>query len=420
MAFSKHLVPVKPALFKDFECVQCGSNDIEAHGAVFPGIHVQGKYTCNSCGLKFHRDLPVGFSVDHPITITEDFKLFGHSEGWEWISEPLMNGYKNKNRQEVLIERIVHKEVKNVIILNTMDYLYGHVLLKLYNAAYYMEQHSDKGLILILPKMFSWLIPDGVAEVWLVDQRLGQTLGWHTKLDEWVQEHLKRYDQVELGKGYAHPEFYDLNISSFTGIEPFAMGQFLTRKPHITFVSRTDRIWFPNKADRFVYRVLAKFGFKGSLGKLWIRQQNRLMDRTMSRISKALPEAEYTVVGLGKIGSFDAHVNDLRTEKMSDDIERSWCSAYAKSQVVIGIHGSNMLLPTAHAAGCVEILPDDRFGNIVQDVSVRYQDRMQLFLYRFVDEYASPGTVAKHVISMFKDFAVYYRDNRTNIFNKAE
>ena len=420
MGNSKHLVPLKPFLYQDFKCVHCGKNEFEAHGSVFSGIHVQGKYTCKSCGLEFHRDLPIGFSVDHPMTITKEFKVFGDFEGWEWISEPLLKGYKNKNDHEVLIERIVHREEKSVIILNTMDYLYGHVLLKLYNAIYYMERHPDKGLILIAPKMFSWLIPKGVAEVWLVDQRLGQTQGWYTKLDQWVQEQLKRYAQVELGKGFAHPEFYDLNIKSFSGVEPFPMEEFLIRRPHITFVSRIDRLWFSSKAVRFVYRVLSKFGLKNSLGRLWIRQQNGLMERAMARISKVLPEAQYTVVGLGKIGKFRAQVNDLRTNRMSDDIERSWCNSYANSQVVVGIHGSNMLLPTAHSAGCVEILPDDRFGNIVQDISVRYQDRMQLFLYRFVDEYASPETVAKHVVSMFNDFKVYYRDNRTNIFDKQK
>ena len=420
MLYSKHLVPVKPILFKEFECVQCGSRDLETHGVVFSGIHVLGRYTCKSCGSEFHRDLPIGFSIDHPMIISKDQKLFGGEKGWEWISEPLLNGFKNKNDKEVQVERIVYKEESKVIILNTMDYLYGHVLLKLYNAVHYMEQNPDKGLILILPKMFSWLIPEGVAEAWLVDQRLGQTHGWHTKLDKWVQEQLTRFDQVELGKGYAHPEFYDLNIKSFTGVEPFPMEDFLTLRPHITFVARTDRIWFPNKTDRFIYRVFSKLGFKQSLGKLWIRQQNRLMERTMARISKEIPEAGFSVVGIGKVGKFNAKVNDLRTDRMSDDIERSWCEVYAKSQIVIGIHGSNMLLPTAHAAGCIEILPDDRFGNIVQDVSVRYQDRMQLFLYRFVDEYASSSTVAKHAISMFKDFAVYYKDNRINIFDKAE
>ena len=101
---------------------------------------------------------------------------------------------------------------------------------------------------------------------------------------------------------------------------------------------------------------------------------------------------------------------------MSEGVERAWVKAYAASQVVVGVHGSNMLLPTAHAAGCVEILPHDRVGNIVQDISVRWHDRMQLFLYRFVDEFASPRTVAAQVVSIFTEFSNYHRNNCINGF----
>ena len=108
-------------------------------------------------------------------------------------------------------------------------------------------------------------------------------------------------------------------------------------------------------------------------------------------------------------------VDDLRTTTINKDVELAWCRSYAKSQIVIGVHGSNMLLPTAFAAGCIEVLPHDRYGNIVQDVAVRYNDVMQLFLYRFVDEFASPTEVARHARSMFQDFVVYHRNNRINV-----
>ena len=51
----------------------------------------------------------------------------------------------------------------------------------------------------------------------------------------------------------------------------------------------------------------------------------------------------------------------------------------------------------------------------MQDVAVRYRDVMQLFLYRFVDEFASPRTVARHAVAMFQDFKVFNRNNRVNI-----
>jgi hypothetical protein len=137
---------------------------------------------------------------------------------------------------------------------------------------------------------------------------------------------------------------------------------------------------------------------------------------TMRRLRKEVPWITFSVVGLGPAGSWPADVNDLRTQRMDVEVERAWCRAYAKSQVVVGVHGSNMLLPTALAAGCVEILPHDRLENIVQDISVRYADRMQLFLYRFVDEFASPAMVTRHVVSMFRHQKIYRRNNLVNVF----
>jgi len=79
------------------------------------------------------------------------------------------------------------------------------------------------------------------------------------------------------------------------------------------------------------------------------------------------------------------------------------------------VHGSNMLLPTALSGGCIEVLPHDRFGNIVQDMAVRCSDVMQLFLYRFVDEFATSKEVARHASSMFRHFHVFFRNNRINV-----
>lgn len=414
---TSELIPLKPALFAAFACPQCGAADPVGEGSVWPGVHVLGKYACKACGLRFLRDLPVGFAVDDPMAIAEDDgRLFNTTNGPGWIHVPLMEGYRSPSHAEVKVERIVYRECHRVVVLNTLDYLYGHVLLKLYNAQYYLDRHPGIGLVLLLPRMFQWLVPKGVAEVWLVDQPLGKAHDWSTAMDAFVQAQLPRYSEVFLGKGYAHPEFADMDIERFSGVAPFPLDEYMARPPHITFVAREDRLWFRNPMAKFIYRVLDRLGVKKSLGRWFIRAQDGLIRRSMDRISRVVPGARFTVVGLGRSGGFGTDVHDLRTTGMSKDVELAWCAAYAKSQVVVGVHGSNMLLPTAHAAGCVEILPYDRYGNMVQDISVRYNDRMQLFLYRFVDEFASPRTIARHVRSMFTDFPIYLRDNRTNIF----
>ncbi|MBK7385037.1 MAG: hypothetical protein IPI81_17130 [Flavobacteriales bacterium] len=48
-------------------------------------------------------------------------------------------------------------------------------------------------------------------------------------------------------------------------------------------------------------------------------------------------------------------------------------------------------------------------------MAVRYTDVMQLFLYRFVDEFASSRTVARHAVSMFSDYPTFHRNNRVNV-----
>jgi hypothetical protein len=417
MLEDKHLVPLLPTPVADFTCPKCGGRDIEGRGSVWPGVHVFSDNACRSCGHAFLRDVPVGFAVDHPMSIgKQDGALHNPTKGEGWIHEPLMAGFRKPSEHPVKIERIVHKECRRVVILDTLDFLYGHVLLKLYNAQHYLDQHPDLGLIIILPRMFQWLIPQGVAEVWLVDQRLSEAHGWYTGIDRFVQERLPAYDEVYVGRGYAHPEFARIDIERFTGIAPFPLDKFLESEPHITFVARQDRLWFSGPMAKFMYRAFNKLGLKSSFGRWFIKAQDRSIRRTMARIKADLPRVRFTVVGLGEAIGFGPDVQDLRTMRMDKATELAWCEAYSRSQVVVGVHGSNMLLPTAHAAGCIEVLPYDRYGNIVQDISVRYHDRMQLFLYRFVDEFASPRTIARHAISMFKDFAVYHRDNRENIF----
>jgi hypothetical protein len=141
-----------------------------------------------------------------------------------------------------------------------------------------------------------------------------------------------------------------------------------------------------------------------------------LIKKTIHHVRKAIPNCDFFLTGLGRTGSFDRIGIDERRIKLDASTEREWCAIYARSHVVIGVHGSNMLLPTALSAGCVEILPDDRFGNMIQDISVRYNDRKQLFFYRFADQYSSPRAVAEKVIAMLTDFDLYNKNMCENLY----
>ncbi|HVF57329.1 MAG TPA: hypothetical protein VM934_14335, partial [Pyrinomonadaceae bacterium] len=69
---------------------------------------------------------------------------------------------------------------------------------------------------------------------------------------------------------------------------------------------------------------------------------------------------------------------------------------------VVGVHGSNMLLPSAHAGGVVELMGPERWGNFTQDILFRDAGdcRETLFRYRFLDERTPPPALARLVNMM--------------------
>ncbi len=411
MLNDQHLIPIKPPAGLSAQCPECGGSDVQDKGVVFPGIHVLGDHLCNACGLEFLQDIKLGFAVQHPVALRKkDGKLYNISNAGQWLTTPLVNAYKKQARHQPPIERVVERPFRRVVILNCLDFLYGHVLLKLFNARHYLDEHPDLGLVLILPRMFAWLVPKGTAEVWLVDMKLGDAHGWYTGIDAFVQERLSEYDEVYMARGYAHPDQSKIDIGRFTGVEPFQLHEFDSKPKHITFIARQDRLWLKSDTADLAFRGLLRSGLRKRFGHLLVAGQSRRIRKTMELIRKKFPDVQFTVVGLDEPGGFEGLAEDLRTQRMDVATELAWCRAYAASQVVVGVHGSNMLLPTAFAAGAVEILPRDRYGNIVQDIFVRYTDRMQLFLYRFVREHAHPAEVADHCIAMLRDHGTYRKN----------
>lgn len=412
---ARHLVPLKPSIFDERHCPKCGADETEARGAVFPGIHILGKYACRACGYRFYHDLPVGFAVDYDVAIGMDDGMLHNPKGVSaWVHEPLMDSFRAQSDAEVRIERRVLRPCKRIVLLNTLDFLYGHVLLKLWNAQYYLDAHPDLGLVLIVPRSFEWLVPKGVAEVWLVDQKLGQAHGWYRSIDRQVKSYLQDYEVVWLGRGYAQPEKAGLDMERFTGVKPFPIESFATEPARVTFVLREDRLWYRTPLHKFKHRTLRKLGLKRMADAFFRWDQERMAMAALRIARRSVPELSACIVGLGDRHALAGGVEDLRTRRMDAETERLWCQAYARSQVVIGVHGSNMLLPTALAGGAIEILPHDRLGNIAQDVAHRRRDVMLLFLYRFLDEFAGPREVALHLVSMLKDFELFHRNNIVN------
>ena len=184
--------------------------------SLFIGIQVLGDYQCPKCGTEFLRDLPVGFQTDLQLAFEEKTKKILHPNAEPWVTYP---EYAAPTTFDFPIGRKVFSEHKKVIVLNLLDHLYGHVLLKLYNAQHYLDHYPDHGLVLLIPKMFEWLTPKGVAEAWVVDQKLSQARAWHPCIDRFVQEQLPRYQEVQLARAWGHPDFADIDLSTARNVD---------------------------------------------------------------------------------------------------------------------------------------------------------------------------------------------------------
>ncbi|HLT71503.1 MAG TPA: hypothetical protein VKZ75_02580 [Cyclobacteriaceae bacterium] len=405
------MIRLKPEFELHFSCPECGSGSAKLNCIGLPGMYWLADYRCDSCGTEFLQSLPVGHMIDHPLGVNKKSgKLYPDDWNMWWQYVPFSKSFATVSEDDVPIRKVVYKESKKVLILNTLDYLYGHTILRLFNAQHYLDHHPDVGLIVIVPQICEWLIPEGCAEAWIVPLRLGQMVCSYPAIDRFVSDQLERFDEVYISKGFNHPDFTKIDISRFTGVRPFDVEKFYDQKPFFTFALREDRWWLRSPINSMVFRVARKLGLSKFLQSILVKQQNALVRRAIRRIRREIPEAEFGITGLGKGGSLSRWASDRRAVKITPEIEREWCRMYAQSHVVIGIHGSNMLLPTAHAAGCVEVLMQDRYRNIVQDLSVRYNDRRQLFFYRFVDQYAAPSSVAAKVVAIYRNYENCYRN----------
>ena len=126
--------------------------------------------------------------------------------------------------------------------------------------------------------------------------------------------------------------------------------------------------------------------------------------RTASKIRRGVPDCRFIVTGVGQRINYSMFAEDARSGRPEETTERMWCMLYAQTHVVIGVHGSGMLIPTALSAGFLEILPRHKIDHLTEDVVLNYKNRYSHFLGRYVDEFSKPSLIARHVVSMVKNF----------------
>jgi hypothetical protein len=137
-----------------------------------------------------------------------------------------------------------------------------------------------------------------------------------------------------------------------------------------------------------------------------VRSQFRRVNRLARELRAAFPKLDFAVCGQGSFGIFPDWIADLRRPRADAEANTSWCERAAKSHVVIGVLGSQMMLPSGHAGGVIDLVPSDFLRNVLTDIWVTADDvREALFLYRTLPLGTDAVSLAETAISMLVNYS---------------
>jgi FkbM family methyltransferase len=90
------------------------------------------------------------------------------------------------------------------------------------------------------------------------------------------------------------------------------------------------------------------------------------LERFWGLLREEFPDARAVAVGRGRPGRLPEWITDATASDTDAADERRWLSLMRGADLVVGVHGSNLLLPSGLARSTLELVPEQRYGNLFQ------------------------------------------------------
>lgn len=386
-------------------CPDCDGT-LSARSMCVAGMPIIVSASCYGCGRAFDFDWPAGHALLHPVFVdreTEDV----HVGGKDWYARRVV-GCLASRKNPASVEITVRGECRpgrDAVLVNCIDFIYSHVLLKLMSVPRHMRESPDDDVVVIVPKFLAWLVPAGVVSI-EVDLPPSRGTEWVEGLDATVDRVLMPSRAVRISPAVSQPEVTNCDLAMLgvdltpqslaTGDTPLQVG----------FILRSDRhrLWLgpPNLVLRFARRLLPE----RLIHRLHLRRQHRNYENVARLVRKRHPHARFIALGIGNRGGLPDFVRDLRTPGPIRE-ELPWLEDYRRCHIVVGNHGANMLLASLLAGAVVELIPASHLADFGEDLIIPGgsipDPKWCLFRYRVLPEASSPVTVAETVLSVIDD-----------------
>jgi hypothetical protein len=401
------MIQIKPKIsVVNFLCPYCNKK-LSDNTIVWQGIHICITSKCTSCKTEIVSALPIGHTKYFPIQVNQKTnEMFGHPRGFEWLGKPLLHSLKHPSEKKIRIK--VYKQCysvsKKVVIVNCLDYLYGHCLLKLFNVQKLKRLKETTKIIVLIPECIRWLVPVYVHEIWTVESTLPELKNYYLNLEKFINRELREYNEVNVCETNCHPAY--IQISDFSKTLPNTQNS----NKLITYYWRDDRLWLSDtfinspSSNRFIRKLF------------FIREKYKII-RVFSRIKKVLPDYSFAVIGHGREELFPQWIHDYRVPRIDERRDKSLCEIYSRSALMIGTLGSHMILPVAHAFMSIELHHTLRTECFGQDMIIpSHEEHVDPRLYNFRHRIL-PSTITEKELANITSSMIIHHEYSKQYFN---
>jgi len=350
------MIEIHPNLGNQYSCPVC-HGPVELRDFIINGMRNLVDISCPACDRNFYADIPVGHGLFYPFTIDqESLEVF---QPLNPFGNVLRLNCRQKRPDDVELKTIRHFERDEIVLLNCLDFAYGHCLFKLFNAQHYIDNYPELGCCVLVPRQLTHLVPEGVAEIWEVSVPIWEYRYWWVSLEEKIKSEITRRKKAYLALGYSHPHHTAFSLARFAKAAGGSDGDAGT--PTIVFSYRTDRLWGASS-----------------------KKQRKNIIRLHQLLRNAYPEMAFVLMGFSDRLRFPPEIVDRRVDSFDPEMEKSWLRLLQRTDCAIGVVGSHMLLPSGLAECAVDLLPEQFYSNILQDHLLRddYVDPYES-LFRF-------------------------------------
>jgi hypothetical protein len=401
------MIRLKPFVELSISCPSC-SKELQPADWLITGMHCMTEIKCGNCGHKYYSEIPVNAGAFYPgIIDAQSGKRVDNMPFENWYLNGLIYAFKNQREENISIEVIAKRKIgdRPVLLLNTIDATYGHAIYELFNASYYLKK-KEFDLVILVQKHLQWLVPDGSAQVWVVDISFSKATNWFVNLDLQIKLLLKEVKDVFICRSFVQADSHDFNIEDYTRISPFPLDEWDERlvNPTLTFIWRTDRFWkrvLPRIIDNRYTRKI----FPGLLESVRKRLQFKWILQFSGKLKEQIPSVDFAIAGMDdRKQELPVWIKDYRYPIHEDFTAREQIKRYAKSHLVVGCNGSSLLLPGCLAGGVVNIVPGNMWAVSAGTFPFRITDIGDThFRYLMIPDEISITKLVSIIVSVLRD-----------------